>query len=247
MVLHREHSEDLLRIWRAQLDKEEDDGDNDAYLTAYHLVEREIAKMRKEASRTAKANSSQKGAAKATKPSSSQKVRSGNHSFANVSNANQTKIHLNKATNSKQKKPDNKTFIITKNKNSTTNRNSTKLKGSNLHNKAHNGTVTLNINRTASSLRSKKINNSSFIHAGRSFSNGTTAATSSHRLRRLEELERSHVALIRAILNKRTRQAKYKNLNPLLPVQVKVQIPSGLLSLFFDKHFNYFSDGGRRK
>jgi hypothetical protein len=45
MVLHREHSKDLLRIWRAQLDKEVDDGDNDAYLTAYHMVEKEIAEM----------------------------------------------------------------------------------------------------------------------------------------------------------------------------------------------------------
>ena len=45
MVLHREHSNDLLRIWRAQLDKEVDDGDNDAYLTAYHMVEKEIEKL----------------------------------------------------------------------------------------------------------------------------------------------------------------------------------------------------------
>ena len=44
-MLHREHSKDLLRIWRAQLDKEVDDGDNDAYLTAYHMVEKEIAEM----------------------------------------------------------------------------------------------------------------------------------------------------------------------------------------------------------
>ena len=44
-MLHREHSKDLLRIWRVQLDKEVDDGDNDAYLTAYHMVEKEIAEM----------------------------------------------------------------------------------------------------------------------------------------------------------------------------------------------------------
>ena len=44
-MLHREHSNDLLKIWRAQLDKEVDDGDNDAYLTAYQMVEKEIAKL----------------------------------------------------------------------------------------------------------------------------------------------------------------------------------------------------------
>jgi hypothetical protein len=42
MVLHREHSKELLKIWRNQLEKGIDDGDNDAYVVAYNQLQKEI-------------------------------------------------------------------------------------------------------------------------------------------------------------------------------------------------------------
>lgn len=45
MVVHRQHSRDVLSLWRTQLDKEEDDGDNDAYITAFQTIQQEVDKM----------------------------------------------------------------------------------------------------------------------------------------------------------------------------------------------------------
>jgi len=42
------------------------------------------------------------------------------------------------------------------------------------------------------------------------------------RLRRLDALERTHVSMIRSILAERIQRGNYQNLNPLLPMQIKM-------------------------
>ncbi len=62
MVAHREHSREVLRIWRQEIEKGQSEGDNDAYMAAYFAMQRQIDAA-DDAARSRNSSGSSKGKA----------------------------------------------------------------------------------------------------------------------------------------------------------------------------------------